>query len=88
VAFQAASPLGLFPLLKQFLHNTGLPWVGLNGTMVGVPQLEHVTRVSVWRRPGLLFDLHWRHRFGTFVNPFSSKNCCSPAENTNIAPQS
>jgi hypothetical protein len=31
---------------KHSRHNTGRPWVGLNGTVVSLPQLEQVVRVS------------------------------------------
>ena len=79
--------LGLFA--KQILHMTGLPCVGLNGTVVLLPHPEQMTCVSIRRgatRPCLL-ALHCLQCFGSFVNPFSWKNCCSPAENTNITPQ-
>jgi hypothetical protein len=79
--------LGLFA--KHVLHSTGLPCVGLNGTVVSLPHAEQVTCVSVRRRPSTpcLLALHCLQCFGSLVNPFSWKNCCSPAENTNITPQ-
>ena len=77
-------------LSKHDLHSTGLFWVGLNGTVVSIPHSEHLTCVSVDNRsrPVPLLVLHCLQCFGSLVNPFSRKNCCSPAENTNIAPQS
>ena len=78
---------GLFA--KHVLHITGLPCVGLNGTVVLLPHSEQVTCVSVVRRPPppCLLALHCLQCFGSFVNPFSWKNCCSPAENANITSQ-
>ena len=31
---------------KHSRQNTGRPWVGLNGTVVSLPQAEHMVRVS------------------------------------------
>ena len=86
----AATMLGALVLFaKHALHITGLPCVGLNGTVVLLPHPEHVTCVSIRRRPSTpcLLALHCLQCFGSLVNPFSWKNCCSPAENTNIRPQ-
>jgi hypothetical protein len=79
--------LGLFA--KHTLHITGLPCVGLNGTVVCPPHSEQVTWVSTRRRPvvACLLALHCLQCFGSLTNPFSRKNSCSPEENTNITPQ-
>ena len=82
--------LGAFGLLaKQILHCTGLPCVGLNGTVVLLPHSEQVTCVSVRSRPFApsLLALHCLQCFGSLTKPFSRKNSCSPAENTNSKPQ-
>jgi hypothetical protein len=34
------------------------------------------------------FNLHGLHRLGSFLNPLSAKNSCSPALKTNSSPQS
>jgi hypothetical protein len=64
--------------------------VGLNGTVVDSPHSEHVVRVSERTRevPVLRFALHCLQRFGSFMNCLSWKKSCSPAVNTNSAPQS
>jgi hypothetical protein len=71
-------------------HSTGLPCVGLNGTVVSSPQSEHFVRVSARTRDPLelRFALHCLQRFGSFMNCLSWKKTCSPAVNTNSAPQS
>src|SRR5579859_6215736 len=63
--------LGLF--VKHVLHMTGLPCVGLNGTVVSLPHSEQVTCVSFVRRPPspCLFALHCLQCLGSLVNPFS-----------------
>src|SRR5438309_2189398 len=80
---------------KHSLQNTGRPCVGLKGTVVSLPQAEHVVRVSTrsrvaappaGREARLL--LQALHRFGSFLKFLSAKNCCSPAVQTNSAPQS
>jgi hypothetical protein len=80
---------------KHSLQNTGRPCVGLKGTVVSLPQAEHVVTVSTrsrveappaGREPRLL--LQALHRFGSFLKFLSAKNCCSPAVHTNSAPQS
>src|SRR5216684_1016841 len=80
---------------KHSLQNTGRPCVGLKGTVVSLPQFEHIVVVSTRSRPlpppaGRLarFPLQALHRFGSFLKFFSAKNCCSPAVQTNSAPQS
>ena len=67
--------LGLFS--KHVLHITGLPCVGLNGTVVSLPHSEQVTCVSIRRRPSppCLLALHCLQCFGSLMNPFSRKNC-------------
>ena len=86
----AATISGAFGLFaKQILHITGLPCVGLNGTVVLLPHSEHVTCVSIRRRPSTpcLLALHCLQCLGSLTNPFSRKNSCPPAEKTNITPQ-
>src|SRR6185312_9035352 len=77
-------------LWKQERHNTGLPCVGLNGTVVSVPHSEQVVRVSVRTRalPLMRLALHCLQRFGSFLNCLSWKKNCSPAVKTKSAPQS
>src|SRR5690242_20985291 len=79
---------------KHSRQNTGRPWVGRNGTVVSFPHCEHVVLVSA--RTGLAFPplpsarfaLQFLQRLGSFLNPLSAKNICSPAVNTNSAPHS
>src|SRR5881396_1944947 len=80
---------------KHSLQNTGRPCVGLKGTVVSLPQAEHVVRVStrsrtapapIGRAARLL--LQALHRFGSFLKFLSAKNCCSPAVQMNSVPQS
>jgi hypothetical protein len=75
---------------KQERHSTGLPWVGLNGTVVSALHSEQVVRVSerTLRPPRARFALHCLQCLGSFLNCLSWKNNCSPAVNTNSAPQS
>src|SRR5262245_66095349 len=80
---------------KHSLQKTGRPCVGRNGTVVSLPQAEHVVTVSIRSRvtgppDGRLarFPLQVLHRFGSFLKFLSAKNCCSPAVQTNSAPQS
>src|SRR5262245_41157667 len=80
---------------KHSLQKTGRPCVGRNGTVVPLPQAEHVVTVSIRSRvtgppDGRLarFPLQVLHRFGSFLKFLSAKNCCSPAVQTNSAPQS
>src|ERR1700752_283136 len=79
---------------KHSLQNTGRPCVGRKGTVVSFPHCEHVVFVSArgWVSPpapvSALFALQALQRFGSFLNPLSAKNICSPAVNTNSAPHS
>jgi len=82
---------------KHSRQYTGRPCVGLKGTVVSFPHCEQVARVSIlWLEsppefgPGLCarLALHVLHRLGSFRNPFSAKNICSPAVKTNSAPHS
>jgi hypothetical protein len=75
---------------KQLRHRTGLPWVGLKGTVVSVPHSEQVVRVSgrTFWLPRTRFALHCLQRLGSFLNCLSWKKTCSPAVKTNSAPQS
>ena len=79
---------------KHSLQKTGRPCVGLNGTVVSLPQAEHWVTVST-RSLGAAptgrlarLPLHALQRFGSFLKFLSAKNCCSPAVHTNSAPQS
>jgi hypothetical protein len=58
---------------KQLRHNTGLPCVGLKGTVVSSPHAEHVVRVSARTRDPLelRFALHCLQRLGSFTNCLS-----------------
>src|SRR6516165_10793509 len=78
---------------KHSLQKTGRPWVGRKGTVVSLPHCEQLVLVSVRADtacppPSALFALHALQRFGSFLNPLSAKNICSPAVNTNSAPHS
>src|SRR3984885_2695201 len=80
---------------KHSLQNTGRPCVGLKGTVVSFPQAEQVVVVSTRSRAppppaGRLarLPLQALQRFGSFLKFLSAKNCCSPAAQTNSAPQS
>jgi hypothetical protein len=77
-------------LWKQLRHSTGLPCVGLKGSVVSSPHSEHLVRVSARTRDPLelRFALHCLQRLGSFTNCLSWKKTCSPAVNTNSAPQS
>jgi hypothetical protein len=63
----------VWPFEKQLRHSTGLPCVGLNGTVVSSPHSEHVVRVSARTRPPLelRFALHCLQRLGSFTNCLS-----------------
>src|SRR5438093_5588891 len=80
---------------KHSLQNTGRPCVGLKGTVVSLPQAEHVVRVSTRSRTApaptgraARLLLQALHRFGSFLKFLSAKNCCSPAVQMNSVPQS
>src|SRR5216683_6917856 len=80
---------------KHSLQKTGRPCVGLKGTVVSLPQAEHVVTVSTRSRAtdppeGRLARLALQvlHRFGSFLKFLSAKNCCSPAVQMNSVPQS
>jgi hypothetical protein len=80
---------------KHSLQKTGRPCVGLKGTVVSLPHCEQVVFVSdrICPPPALLPDsarlaLQALQRFGSFLNPLSAKNICSPAVKTNSAPHS
>jgi hypothetical protein len=71
--------------------------VGLNGTVVSLPQCEHTVRVSALAKlpfggaapkTASRFVLQILHRLGGFLNCLSWKNDCSPAVNVKSAPQS
>src|SRR6516164_7645757 len=79
---------------KHSRQKTGRPCVGRKGTVVSLPHCEQLVLVSA--RTGVedppidsarlaLQDLQ---RLGSFLNPLSAKNICSPAVNTNSAPHS
>src|SRR5580704_10572414 len=91
-----AAPMAL-RCWKHSRQNTGRPWVGRKGTVVSLPHCEQLVFVSERicnppATPGLFpcarLALHALHRFGSFLNPLSEKNICSPAVNTNSALQS
>ena len=82
---------------KHSRQNTGRPCVGRNGTVVSLPHAEQLvvvsTRSRADRRPpaegrDARFALHDLQRFGSFLKFLSAKNSCSPAVQTNSAPQS
>src|SRR2546429_2804474 len=83
---------------KHSRQKTGLPCVGLKGTVVSLPHCEQTVLVStlVWEWPwggaapntATRFDLQALHRFGSFLNCLSRKKSCSPAVKTKSAPQS
>src|SRR5215467_11829422 len=79
---------------KHSLQKTGRPCVGLKGTVVSLPHAEQFVTVSTRSRAtapvGRLarMPLHALQRFGSFLKFLSAKNCCSPAVQTNSAPQS
>src|ERR1051325_4332928 len=80
---------------KHSLQKTGRPCVGLNGTVVSLPQAEQVVKVSTRSRAtpapagrAARLDLQDLQRFGSFLKFLSAKNCCSPAVQMNSVPQS
>ena len=71
--------------------------MGLNGTVVSLPQCEHTVLVSALAtlpfggaapNTASRFVLQVLHRLGGFLNCLSWKNDCSPAVNVKSAPQS
>src|SRR5579859_4776370 len=80
---------------KHSRQNTGRPCVGRKGTVVSFPHCEQVVFVSARGAeppppppPSARFALHPLQRFGSFLNPLSAKNICSPEVKTNSAPHS
>jgi hypothetical protein len=79
---------------KHSRQNTGRPCVGRKGTVVSFPHCEQVVLVSargVDPPPppaSARFALQALQRFGSFLNPLSAKNICSPLVKTNSAPHS
>src|SRR6188474_821321 len=79
-----------FRVWKHSLQKTGRPCVGLNGTVVSLPQFEQLVTVSTRSRATIapagrlaLLALQALHRLGSFLKFLSAKNCCSPAVQTN-----
>jgi hypothetical protein len=79
---------------KHSRQNTGRPCVGRNGTVVSLPHCEQFVFVSerickcgppLPPIPSERLALHPLHLFGSFLNPLSAKNICSPAVKTNSA---
>ena len=91
-AYAPAPAAAAFLLRKHSRQNTGLPWVGLKGTVVSRPHCEQVVMVSVRGAPAgappWRLALHALQRLGSFLKFRSRKKCCSPAVKTNSAPQS
>jgi hypothetical protein len=81
---------------KHSLQKTGRPCVGRNGTVVSFPHCEQFVFVSERigeacpppPPPSARFALQALQRLGSFLNPLSAKNICSPPVNTNSAPHS
>src|SRR4030088_3467296 len=94
-AFQAA-PIAL-RCWKHSRQNTGRPCVGRKGTVVSFPHCEQFVFVSERigeacppppPPPSARLALQPLQRLGSFLNPLSAKNICSPAVKTNSAPHS
>src|SRR5271165_3361751 len=86
-----AAPIDLLAW-KHSRQNTGRPCVGRNGTVVSFPHCEQFVLVSARigvapppPPPSARLALQPLHRFGSFLNPLSAKNICSPAVKTNSA---
>src|SRR5208337_1398923 len=81
---------------KHSRQKTGRPCVGLNGTVVSLPQPEQLVRVSTLGRlplevvPSVVarLPLQALQRLGSFLNCLSWKKSCSPAVKMKSAPQS
>src|SRR5437667_10385005 len=90
-----AAPIAL-RCWKHSRQNTGRPCVGRKGTVVSFPHCEQFVFVSERigeacpppPPPSARFALQFLQRFGSFLNPLSAKNICSPAVKTNSAPHS
>jgi hypothetical protein len=72
---------------KHERQYTGRSLFGTNGTSVSAPHSAHVTFVKAARLACFLAERHFGHLLGS-PNPFSPKNCCSSAVNSNVSPQS
>lgn len=77
---------------KQPLQYTGRSFLGTNGTVASAPHCAQITvcisRGSRPARSRRRVERQAGHRWGSFINPFSAKNSCSPTVNTNSCPQS
>lgn len=79
-----------FIFAKHSLQYTGRSSRGAKGILATPPQAAQ-TASCISRGARLAFLRLSRHslqRCGSFTNPLDSKNSCSPAVNTNSAPQS
>lgn len=79
-------------LSKHTRHKTGLPCLGLKGTLVCAPHSEQVTANSTSTlplpRPCARRALQRLQRRGSLTKCLNWKNSCSPAEKTNSSPHS
>jgi hypothetical protein len=90
-----AAPIAL-RCWKHSRQKTGRPCVGRKGTVVSFPHCEQFVFVSERigeacpppPPPSARFALQALQRLGSFLNPLSAKNICSPPVNTNSAPHS
>jgi hypothetical protein len=79
---------------KHSRQKTGRPCVGRKGTVVSLPHCEQLVLVSARigddppPEDSARLALQALQRLGSFLKPLSAKNICSPAVNTNSAPQS
>src|SRR6185503_7430011 len=80
---------------KHSRQKTGRPCVGLNGTVVSLPQAEQFVVVStrslaIGPAAGrdARFALQLLHRLGSFLKFLSAKKSCSPAVQMHSVPQS
>src|ERR1700677_4814639 len=74
---------------KQARQNTGLPWLGRNGTVVSVPHSAQIVRVSGRVRAALAarLALHSLQCLGSLTNCLAWKNRCSSAVKMKSLPQ-
>jgi len=90
--FPPAAAEDTLRLRKHSRQYTGLPCVGLKGTVVSRPHCEQVVIVSVLVKPEpdepCRLVLQFLQRLGSFLKFLSWKKCCSPAVKTKSAPQS